>query len=532
MVDTLDLGSSGSGRRGSSPLLRTTKESGSAFPVIVESTLSVPSERAFFCFDPAVLYYSGLISERFPFLERGCWQVKSEMISQEKNLVTIRAEIENETFEKAIEDAYRSFAKKANIKGFRKGKVPRKILEMYVGREAVQAEALESLVPKTMREVVTEYELDLIAEPQMDIESMEAGAPVVLKFVFEVRPEVILPELAGISVERPLVKVEDFMIEEAINELQRRHATFSKVEERPAGAEDALLVDYRSWIDGVQEKPEEAQESLMDLTSEGLRKEIVDVLTGAGEGDVKEARIAIEEDYPNKEIAGKTITYEFIVKEVQEKILPELDDDFAKTVREGDSVETMDDLRKNIQEKLLEQFEAQSLEVARSAAVAQLSQKAEVEVPDTLVEQELEALRKQEAEEIKRHMGQELDEYLDSHNIERDTFDNNLRQRAIRVVRQTLVPEAFADERELTVEEADLDAEMGKMAASYNLDLAQVKSLFFKDPDRVGGLIHRLRMQKTVDALLSEIEVREVENPSPAAVSEEPALEAGEESAE
>lgn len=458
--------------------------------------------------------------------------MKSEMISQEKNLVTIRAEIENEAFEKAVEDAYRSFAKKANIKGFRKGRVPRKILEMYVGREAVHAEALEALVPKTMREVVTEYELDLIAEPQMDLESMEAGAPVVIKFTFEVRPEVILPDLSGVSVERPMVKVESFMVDEALTELQRRHATFSKVEGRPAGADDALLVDYRSWVEGVQEKPEDVQESLMDLTSEGLRTEIVEALLGAAEGDVREASIAIEEDYPNKEIAGKTIAYEFIVKEVQEKILPELDDAFAKTVREGDGVETIEDLRRDIEEKLREQFESQSLEVTRSAAVAQLSQKAEVEVPDTLVAQELEALRKQEAEEIKKHMGQELDEYLESHAIDRETFENNLRQRAIRVVRQTLVLEAFADERELKVEEADLDAEMERMASGYNLDIAQVKSLFFKDPDRVGNFIHRLRMQKTVDALLGEIEVREVENPAPAVTAEEPALDSEEEASE
>lgn len=270
----------------------------------------------------------------------------------------------------------------------------------------------------------------------------------------------------------------------------------------------------------------------MDLTSEGLRTEIVEALLGAAEGDVREASIAIEEDYPNKEIAGKTIAYEFIVKEVQEKILPELDDAFAKTVREGDGVETIEDLRRDIEEKLREQFESQSLEVTRSAAVAQLSQKAEVEVPDTLVAQELEALRKQEAEEIKKHMGQELDEYLESHAIDRETFENNLRQRAIRVVRQTLVLEAFADERELKVEEADLDAEMERMASGYNLDIAQVKSLFFKDPDRVGNLIHRLRMQKTVDALLGEIEVREVENPAPAVTAEEPALDSEEEASE
>lgn len=451
------------------------------------------------------------------------------MISQEKNLVTIRAEIETEVFEKAVEDAFRSFGQKANIKGFRKGKVPRRVLEMYVGKEAIRAEALESLVPQTMREVVNEYELDLIGEPKLELESMEEGAPVALKFIFEVRPEVTLPEIAEISVERPKVSVEDHMVEEALKELQTRHARFEKVEGRAAGDKDALLVDYRSWVEGEQEKPEEAQESQMDLSAEGLRQEMIEALTGAAEGDFRETRIVIDEDYPNKDLAGKTVAYEFVVKEVQEKILPELDDAFASQVKEDDEIKTMADLREDIASKLREQFESQSMEIAKSAAVAQLSEKAVLDVPDSLVAQELEALREQEGQEIKRHMGLDLEEYLEKHQIDRETFDSNLRQRAARVVKQTLVLEALADEKGITIEDADLDAEMERMAAAYNMEAAQVKSIFLKDADRVGNLVHRLRVQKTVEALLEDIEVREVESPSPAVAEAEQAEEASEE---
>lgn len=437
------------------------------------------------------------------------------MISQEKNLVTIRAEIETEAFEKAVEAAFRSFGQKANIKGFRKGKVPKRVLEMYVGKEAVQAEALESLVPQTMREVINEYELDLIGEPKMELESMEEGAPVVLKFIFEVRPEITLPDFAEISVERPKVSVEDHMIEEALKELQTRHARFEKVEGRPAGEKDALLVDYRSWVEEEQERPEETQESLMDLSAEGLRPEMVEALTGAVEGEQKEARIVIDADYPNKELAGKTVVYDFVVKEVQEKILPELDDDFASLVSEDEEIKTIAQLRENIVSKLAEQFESQSLEIAKSSAVTQLSEKSTVEVPDSLVDQELEALKEQETQEIKRHMGLDLEEYLEKHEIDRGTFESNLRDRATRVVRQTLVLEALADEKGITIEDADVDAEMERMASAYNMEAAQVKGIFLKDADRVGTLIHRLRIQKTAEALLKEVEVREVESPSP-----------------
>ncbi len=459
--------------------------------------------------------------ERLQCLERGCWRVKSEMISQEKNLVTIRAEIDSEVFDKAVDAAYRDFAKKADIKGFRKGKVPRRILEMYVGKEAVHTEALESIVPQTMRELVNEYELDLIAEPNMELETLEEGSPVVLKFTFEVRPEVDLPDLTGISVDKPIVKVDDKMIDEALTELQGRYASFQKVEGRVAGENDALLVDYRSWIDGEQNKPEETQESLMDLTSEGLRQEIIEALVGASEGDIRGVSIGIDEEYPNKEIAGKTIAYEFVVKEVQEKILPELDDDFAKQVQEASEIDTMSDLRENIEAKLLEQFESQGIEVARSAAVAQLAEKVEVEAPDSLVDKEKEALREHEAAEIKKHMGLDLEEYFQKHEVDQEAFEENLRQRATRVVRQTLILETFADERGISVDDSDIDAEMGKIAGVHGMDVAQVKSLFLKDQDRVGTLLHRLRMQKAVDALLDEIEVREVESPGASSVAEE-----------
>ena len=169
--------------------------------------------------------------------------MRSELVSQEKNFVTIKVELEVTEFQKSINMTVRELTQKINVPGFRKGKVPRNILEMRVGKEGILIEALESIMPDTIDQIVKDYELDLIDQPEMEIEKLEEGKDVLLTLTFEVAPEVKLPELETIEIEKLKVNVTDEMVDEAIKNMQKQNAEHEKVD-RAVEDDDVVEIEY------------------------------------------------------------------------------------------------------------------------------------------------------------------------------------------------------------------------------------------------------------------------------------------------
>ncbi|MBN1333829.1 MAG: trigger factor, partial [Synergistales bacterium] len=249
--------------------------------------------------------------------------MRTEIVSQEKNLVAIKAEVEADEFQKSINKTLNELSHKVTVPGFRKGKVPRRVLELRYGKGTLLTEALEDLVPDIISEIIKDYELDLIEEPKLEIETMEEGKPLLLKFTFYVTPEITLPEITNLEVEKLKVQATEEMVNEAIDSLVEKNATFEKLDERTTTAEDDLVeISYATQIldeEGNILKSHEPSNTILDLQQEGLKEDIRSGLTGVEIGSQVEIDTEIDEEFPEKDLAGKTAHYSINLLSIKKK---------------------------------------------------------------------------------------------------------------------------------------------------------------------------------------------------------------------
>jgi len=444
--------------------------------------------------------------ERKTRLGGSCREVRSEIVSQEKNIVKIKAEIPEGEFRESMEKAVAELKEKADIKGFRKGKVPRNILELHLGKETIQSEALEKLLPKTIDTLVEEYELELIDRPKVDIETLEDDKPLELTFTFETRPEVELGDAAELDVQKRVVDVNEEMIDEAIAQVRRSFAEKEPVTERPVGENDVVQVEYTQGDD--PEEPREPQKTDIDLSEGNVREEFREALTGKNVGEEATVEISLQ-DPQDPEKPAETVRYNLKILSIMEKKLPELGPDlYAKIFGEG--VETVEAFREKVREALESRFESESLETSREEAVAKLCDASSVEVPEKLIEQQMESIKKDEEQRIQQQTGKTREEYFKESGIDEEEHEKELRQHAENMVKRSLVLESFADREGIQVEQQDLQKEIQELAQSVGVEAEKVQQMLANDKERLGQLFGRIRYRKTVDRLFESVRVNEV----------------------
>ena len=438
--------------------------------------------------------------------------MKSEILSQEGNRLKIKATVEAPEFQKALNTVVGELSRKANIKGFRKGRVPRNIIEMYFGREGIYSEALEKVLPAAMNEISEEYDLNLIAEPQVDLEGdVEEGKDITAVFTFEVRPEVTLPALSSIVVERPVIEITDSMVESAIEQIRQRHSELKPVTDRSSREGDSVSVEYTTVVleEGGDNAPSPVQKATLRLDQESLREELKKALTGRSPGDEESVEFDVEAEHPDASVAGKKLRYSLKVTEVLERILPDLDEELVRKYSQG-RIDNLESFRNDVSERLEAQVRHDTENATQAGALAKLREEAQVDVPESLVERQVLAMKDEEAEQVRKQFNLSMEEYLEKNGIDTGTFETSIRERAQRTVRQTLILEALADERSIEVNEQDIDAEVKSLSEYLKSDPDRVRSLLFKDRDRMTDFLHRIRMNKTINLIMSEVTVKDV----------------------
>ncbi len=440
--------------------------------------------------------------------------MRSELISQEKNIVTIKAEFEVKEFAKNVQKAVSELSSKVSVPGFRKGHIPRKILEMRFGKQALYAEALETMLPEAIDSIVKDYEMDLIDEPDVKIEKMEEGSPVELTLIFETTPEVVLPELSGIAVDRTLATVDEKTVDGTIEEIRTRNATLSPVTDRPIGANDVVDIEYCTFVptaEGSEERhgPDNAP---LDLGDGSIRHEIRDALLGRNIGDSVSVDVEIQEEYSEKNLAGKSIRYEMTVKDVKEKIPPEMNPEFFKKVLQQEC-ETPGAFREEIERRILERKKAENQSQAEYNAVEKITEQAQLDVPETLVTRQAEAMKKEDAEKIEKSKNMTLDRFLEESSTTAEEYDANIKKQAEAIVRRSLVLDKIADTLGITVEKADFEAEMAELAATYRIDADRLVNSLFKDEKRLVEMANKIKYKKTVKAIMDSVQINDTEEP-------------------
>lgn len=440
--------------------------------------------------------------------------MRSELISQEGNVVSIKLTFEAEEFVEGVNKAVKELSSKVNIAGFRKGHVPRKILEMRLGKRDIFSEAIEEMLPEAIHKVVSDYDLDLIDEPSVSIDMMEEGSPVDVSLTFEVNPEVVLPEIAEIVVKRPEASVDDDTVSRTVDEVRIQNATLSPVDD-VAGEGHVVEIEYMTVVDREDGREEihGPENATIDLGLTSVRQEIKEAILGARQDEPRSAVIMVEDDYPDANVAGRAVKYMISIKAVQEKVLPEMAPPFFEKILRKDC-KTEQEFREEIKSRILEKISSEINARAEFDALQSIADLSTLTVPETLVARQAAAMKREDEENLKKSRGITLEEMLAEASSSMADYENNIRTQAEVIVRRSLVLDKVAEEKGISVEKEDFEAEMQALASSYNLDVNRLVEGLFKDEKRLMEVANRIKYKKTMAEIMNMVRIDEAEQAS------------------
>ena len=436
---------------------------------------------------------------------------------KEKNSALITVSVSPEEFEAAVVKVFNKNRKSIQIPGFRKGKAPRKIVEAMYGEGVFHEEAINDLAPEAYYFAVKEKELKVVASPSIEDAKVEEKKSLTLDINCVLYPEVELGQYKGLSAVRKEAKVDPAEVDMEIDQLRNRNATIQTAE-RPAKFGDTVVLDYEGFIDGVPFEGGKDEKHSLEIGSNSFIPGFEIQLIGASAGEDTEVNVTFPEDYHAEELKGKPAVFKCHIHEVKEKILPEADDEFAKDVSEFD---TMEDFRKNIEEKLLKQKESQTRDAFLDLLLTQVTGDMKVDLNEAMVNERAQQMVQDMAQRI-ANQGIPFETYLSRMGTTAEDFTKMQLQNAEKTIRQELALAKIAELEGLTVTEEDKDAELQKAADQYGVDLDTVKN--FMDADMLtDGILYN----KAADLIIANATAL----PEPAE-EEKPAEEKAEEKAE
>ncbi len=436
---------------------------------------------------------------------------------KEKNSALITVSVSPEEFEAAVVKVFNKNRKSIQIPGFRKGKAPRKIVEAMYGEGVFHEEAINDLAPEAYYFAVKEKELKVVASPSIEDAKVEEDKSLTLDINCVLYPEVELGQYKGLSAVRKEAKVDPAEVDMEIDQLRNRNATIQTAE-RPAKFGDTVVLDYEGFIDGVPFEGGKDEKHSLEIGSNSFIPGFEIQLIGTSAGEDTEVNVTFPEDYHAEELKGKPAVFKCHIHEVKEKILPEADDEFAKDVSEFD---TMEDFRKNIEEKLLKQKESQTRDAFLDLLLTQVTGDMKVDLNEAMVNERAQQMVQDMAQRI-ANQGIPFETYLSWMGTNAEDFTKMQLQNAEKTIRQELALAKIAELEGLTVTEEDKDAELQKAADQYGVDLDTVKN--FMDADMLtDGILYN----KAADLIIANATAL----PEPAE-EEKPAEEKAEEKAE
>ncbi len=422
--------------------------------------------------------------------------VNIEDISSIKKKVSI--EISEDQVTKEVDSFYRELGRKAKIKGFRPGKVPRNILERHF-KDYVKAEVVQKLVQDTYPTALSETNLHPVSNPMIDPGDMESGKPFQYSATIEVKPEIKLEEYLGLNIEGKKEEVKDEEVEERLKGLQNLHANLKTIQEaRPIQNGDFVIVDYEARMDGKPLEEGKAIDLTVEVGSGRFIPAFEEKLIGLRLEEEKEIEVSFPEDYGYKKWAGKTISFHVKIKEIKEKILPILDDEFAKDLGDYSSLEELKDkLKQEIEREKKLALERQ----LKDQMVDQLLQKNTFEVPESLVEEQTKTL----VSDTKLRLATQGIK-IDTLGISEEKLQEDYREAAMRQVRTFLILEKIAGQEGITVTDEEVEDRFREISERTHQKFDVVKRYYEKNgliPEVKAGIMN----EKTLNLLLQKANI-------------------------
>ncbi|MCR4611584.1 MAG: trigger factor [Lachnospiraceae bacterium] len=390
-----------------------------------------------------------------------------------KNMSKMVVTIAADKLEKALNKAYNKQKGQISMPGFRKGKVPRYLIEKTYGPEVFYEDATNILVREEYPAAYDESGLDIVSQPEIDIVQIEKGKDFIFEAVVAVRPEVELGEYKGVTVTKIDVEVTDEEVDAEINkELEKNSRTISV--DRAAENGDVLKIDFEGYMDGEQFENGTAEDFDLELGSHSFVGTFEEQLIGAKKGEDVEVNVTFPEEYQAKELAGKDAMFKVHVKDVKATELPKLDDEFVQDV--DADCDTVDDYKKKIKENLTKSKETEATRAKEDEAVAKIVDDSKMDVPEPMIEGQIQQMMQEFSQRLAMQ-GMSFEQYMQFSGMNEEKFKEQAKPEALKRISTSLVLEKIADVEKIEVSEEEVEEKMKEISASYGMEFEEFKKI-------------------------------------------------------
>ena len=417
----------------------------------------------------------------------------------EKNMAKLTIEVAAEEVEKAIQAAYLKEKGKISMPGFRKGKVPRKMIEKMYGEAVFYEDAANTLIQENYPAAVEESGIDIVSRPTIDVVQIESGKPFIFTAEVAVRPEVKLGKYLGVQVTKIDTSVSDEEVEAAVEKERNNNARTVTVTDRPIANG---VIDFEGFVDGVAFEGGKGENHPLEIGSHSFIDTFEDQLVGKNAGDEVEVNVTFPEKYQAADLAGKPAMFKVKIHEVKCKELPELNDEFAQDVSEFD---TLEEYKADVKKHLEVEKENEAKKTKEDEAIQKIIDKSTMEIPEAMIETQCENMVNEFAQRLAQS-GLSMEQYMQFSGLTLDKLKEQVRPEAETRIKSSLVLEQIAKDEKIEITDEELDAEIEKMAAQYGMEADKLKE-YIGDNEKE-AMKRDLAVTKAVDLIMENVKGR------------------------
>ena len=420
----------------------------------------------------------------------------------EKNMAKLTIEVSAAEFEKALEDAFLKNKNKISVPGFRKGKVPRQMVEKMYGPEIFYEDAANALIPDAYSKALDECEEDIVSSPEIDVTQIEKGKSFIFTATVALKPEVKLGKYKGVKVEATEVTVTDEEVDAKIEKERENNARTIEVTDRPVKDGDMTVLDFEGFVDGVAFDGGKGENYPLTIGSGAFIPGFEEQLVGAEIGKEVEVNVTFPEDYQAEELKGKAAVFKCTIKEIKEKELPALDDEFASEVSEFD---TLEEYKKDVKETLTIEKEKAAREAKEAAVIDAIIADSDMDIPEAMVTTQQKQMIDEFAQRIQMQ-GLSMEQYLQFTGASLDKMMEQVKPQAETRIKSRLVLEAVAAKEGIEATEEDYEEEIKTMAEVYQMEPDKIKEML---PEKsVKGIKEDIAVKKAAEFVVNNAKAK------------------------
>ena len=417
----------------------------------------------------------------------------------EHNMAKLTIEVPAEEVEKALQAAYLKERGKISLPGFRKGRVPRQMIEKMYGPEVFYDEAANHMISEAYGKAYDECELEIASQPTIDVVQLEKGKDFIFTAEVAVKPEVELGTYKGVEVEKADTEVTDADVEEELKKVQEQNSRLVAADDKEVENGDQVTIDFEGFVDGVAFEGGKGEDYPLTIGSHSFIDNFEEQIIGMNIGDEKEINVTFPEEYHAEELKGKPAMFKVKVKEIKEKVLPELDDDFAQDVSDFDTLaEYKEDLKKNITVRKENEAKAKK----EDEAIAKIIETSKMDIPEAMINTQVNRMLEDFAQRL-QSQGLSVEQYFQYTGVTAEKIIEDMKPQAVKNIQSRLVLEAIVKAENIEVSDEEFEAELNKMAEQYKMEIDKIKEFMGEYESK--QIREDIAIQKAVDVIVNSV---------------------------